>query len=114
MTLLNKWKLVKHANADTDLNSSARRIIVFLLDRENSKTKKLFPSHRTLAYDSNLSVRQVIRALKSLIDNQYLKIINKGHPGRATSYKIIHTIHTTSKINTRQKRSKHMTKKVKI
>lgn len=95
MSLLNKWKLVKCANADTKLNSSARRIIVFLLDRENSRTKKLFPSHLTLANDSNLSVRQVIRALKSLIDNGYLKIILKGSPGRSTSYKVIHKIHTT-------------------
>ena len=95
MSLLNKWKLVKYANADTKLNSSARRIIVFLLDRENSRTRKLFPSQKTLANDSNLSVLQVIRALNSLIDNGYLKIILKGSPGRSTSYKVIHKIHTT-------------------
>ena len=75
--LLEKWHLVKRVNADIHVNSSARRLIVFLLDRENSKTKALFPSQERLSEDTNLSVRQVIRGLKSLIDNGYLKIILK-------------------------------------
>ena len=93
MALLEKWKLLKHANSDINLNSSARRIMIYLLDRENSKTRDLYPSHARLSNDSNLSTRQVIRAIKSLIDNGYLEIISRGSPGRATSYKIIHTIH---------------------
>ena len=59
-----------------------------LLDRENSKTKALYPSHSKLSKDSNLSSRQVIRAIKSLIDNGYLKILQRGCAGRASSYKI--------------------------
>ena len=98
MALLEKWKLLKHVNSDVNLNSSAKRIMIYLLDRENSKTKALYPSHTKLSKDSNLSSRQVIRAIKSLIENGYLEIIRRGSPGRATSYKIIHTIHRPENI----------------
>ena len=88
MALLDKWKLLKNINADVNLNSSARRIMFYLLDRENSRTKALYPSHSKLSKDSNLSSRQVIRAIKSLIENGYLKILQRGCAGRASSYKI--------------------------
>jgi len=103
--LLEKWHLVKRVNADIHVNSSARRLIVFLLDRENSKTKALFPSQTRLSDDTNLSVRQVIRGLKSLIDQGYLEIIKRGCPGRATQYRIIHM---TKKVKTHDKKGKNI------
>ena len=89
--LLEKWKILKVANADTRLNSAARRIMIFLLDRENSNTKALFPSHQRIALDSNLHERSVRRGLHSLIDNGYLEVLEKGTPGHSTRYKIIMT-----------------------
>ena len=103
--LLEKWHLVKRVNADIHVNSSARRLIVFLLDRENSKTKALFPSQERLSEDTNLSVRQVIRGLKSLIEHGYLEIIKRGCPGRATQYRIIHM---TKKVKTHDKKGKNI------
>ena len=89
--ILEKWKLLKVANADTRLNSAARRIMIFLLDRENSKTNALFPSHQRIALDSNLHERSVRRGLHSLIDNGYLEVLEKGTPGHSTRYKIVMT-----------------------
>ena len=89
--ILEKWKLLKVANADTRLNSAARRIMIFLLDRENSKTKALFPSHKRIAADSNLHERSVRRGLHSLIDNGYLEVLERGAPGHSTRYKIVMT-----------------------
>jgi hypothetical protein len=103
--LVEKWHLVKRVNADIHVNSSARRLIVFLLDRENSKTKALFPSQERLSEDTNLSVRQVIRGLKSLIENEYLEILKRGCPGRATSYRIIHM---TKKVKTHDIKGKNI------
>jgi len=89
--LLEKWKLLKMVNADTRVSAAARRIMIFLLDRENSKTKALFPSHQRIAADSNLHERSVRRGLHSLIDNGYLEILEKGTPGQSTRYKIVWT-----------------------
>ena len=89
--ILEKWKMLKLVNADVSLNSAARRIMIFLLDRENSKTKALFPSHQRIAADSNLHERSVRRGLHSLIDNGYLEILEKGTPGQSTRYKIVWT-----------------------
>ena len=86
--LLEKWKLLKLVNADVKLSSAARRIMIFLLDRENSKTKALFPSHYRIAADSNLHERSVARGIRSLIDNGYLEIVERGTPGKSTRYKI--------------------------
>ena len=60
----------------------------FLLNRENSKTKALYPSHLRLSEDTKLSERQVRRGIKSLINENYIIILRKGSPGRATSYEI--------------------------
>ena len=103
--LLEKWHLVKRVNADIHVNSSARRLIIFLLDLEISKTKALFPSQERLSEDTNLSVRQVIRGLKSLIEHGYLEIIKRGCPGRATQYRIIHM---TKKVKTHDKKGKNI------
>ena len=91
MAFLDKWNLLKEVCADPHVNASGRRIMVFLLDRENSRTKALFPSHSRIAADSNLHERSVIRGLNSLIACGYLRILEKGKPGRSTRYQIVMT-----------------------
>ena len=83
-----KWKLYKIINKDKRLNDAARRVAFSLLDRENNKTKKLFPSHQRIAMDSSLSLRSVKRGIKNLIDFNYLSRIKVGFTGRATEYSI--------------------------
>ena len=86
--LLKRWKLLLEVMADTKLNASALRVMTFLLNRENSKTKALFPSHARLAADTKLSDRSVRRGLDNLIEQNYIIKLKKGCPGRATSYQI--------------------------
>lgn len=86
--LLKRWKLLLEVMADTKLNASALRVMTFLLNRENSKTKALFPSHARLAADTKLSDRSVRRGLDNLIEQNYIVKLKKGCPGRATSYQI--------------------------
>ena len=86
--LLKRWHLLKEVMADKHLNAAALKVMFFLLNRENSKTKALFPSHLRLSEDTNLSERQVRRGIKSLLNENYIVILRKGSPGRATSYKI--------------------------
>ena len=71
--LLDKWNLVKIAVADKNLNTAAKRVIVFLLDRENSKTGALFPSHLRISNDSNLHERSVRRGLLIMVIWKYYK-----------------------------------------
>tara|TARA_Y100001970_G_scaffold176682_1_gene215335 strand:+ start:151 stop:753 length:603 start_codon:yes stop_codon:yes gene_type:complete len=92
--LLDRWKLLKQVMADTQLNPSALRVMFFLLNRENSKTKALFPSHARLADDTKMSARSVRRGIDNLIEKKYLVKLKKGSPGRATSYQINY-IHRT-------------------
>ena len=92
--LLDRWKLLKQVMADTQLNPSALRVMFFLLNRENSKTKALFPSHARLSADTNLCDRSVRRGIDNLIEQNYVIKLKKGSPGRATSYQINY-IHRT-------------------
>ena len=92
--LLDRWKLLKQVMADPQLNPSALRVMFFLLNRENSKTKALFPSHARLADDTKMSARSVRRGIDNLIEKKYLIKLKKGSPGRATSYQINY-IHRT-------------------
>ena len=86
--MIEKWKLLKKVNADQKLNDAARRVMFFLLDRENNKTKKLFPSHARLSDDTGLSRSSIKRGVANLINNGYLTRLKKGYVGRATEYKI--------------------------
>ena len=86
--LLDRWKLLKEVMADNNLNPSALRVMYFLLNRENSKTKALFPSHSRLSADTNLSDRSVRRGIDNLIAQNYVIKLKKGSPGRATTYQI--------------------------
>ena len=86
--LLKRWHLLKEVMSDKHLNAASLRVMFFLLNRENSKTKALFPSHLRLSEDTKLSERQVRRGIKSLINENYIVILRKGSPGRATSYQI--------------------------
>jgi len=94
--MIHKWKLLKLVNAEKNLNDAARRVMFFLLDRENNKTRALFPSHRRLAEDTNLSLRSVSRGITSLVKYGYLSIKKKGYPGRATDYEIIYKTDDTN------------------
>ena len=60
--------------SDKHLNAAALKVMYFLLNRENSKTKALFPSHLRLSEDTKLSERQVRRGIKSLINENYIVI----------------------------------------
>ncbi len=106
MAFLDKWNLLKEVCADPKVNASGRRIMVFLLDRENSRTKALFPSHSRIATDSNLHERSVIRGLNSLIACGYLRILEKGKPGRSTRYEIVMTKLSKDKKNVMTELSK--------
>ena len=86
--LLDRWKLLKEVMADNSLNPSALRVMYFLLNRENSKTKALFPSHSRLSADTNLCERSVRRGIDNLIEQNYVVKLKKGGPGRATTYQI--------------------------
>ena len=86
--LLDRWKLLLEVMADRKLNSSALRVMTFLLNRENSKTKALFPSHARLSVDTNLCDRSVRRGIDNLIEQNYIIKLKKGSPGRATTYQI--------------------------
>ena len=86
--LLKRWSLLKAIMADQRLNPSALRVMYFMLDRENSKTKALFPSHSRLSRDTGLSERSVRRGVDCLIENNYLQKMKKGGPGRSTTYSI--------------------------
>tara|TARA_R100000655_G_scaffold4151_1_gene13561 strand:+ start:447 stop:1043 length:597 start_codon:yes stop_codon:yes gene_type:complete len=86
--LLDRWKLLLEVMADRKLNSSALRVMTFLLNRENSKTKALFPSHARLSVDTNLCDRSVRRGIDNLIEQNYVIKLKKGSPGRATTYQI--------------------------
>ena len=86
--LLKRWQLLKEVMADNNLNPSALRVMYFLLNRENSKTKALFPSHMRLSTDTNLCERSVRRGIDNLIHQNYLIKLKKGGPGRATTYQI--------------------------
>tara|TARA_R110002012_G_C11652591_1_gene611524 strand:- start:2685 stop:3245 length:561 start_codon:yes stop_codon:yes gene_type:complete len=74
--------------SDQNLNPSALRVMYFLLNRENSKTKALFPSHMRLSTDTNLCERSVRRGIDNLIQQNYLVKLKKGGSGRATTYQI--------------------------
>ena len=87
-----KWKLFKLINKDKRLNDAARRVAFSLLDRENNRTGKLFPSHKRIAIDSSLSLSSVKRGIKTLIDYQYLYRLKVGYTGRATEYKINYNV----------------------
>lgn len=86
--LLKRWKLLLEVMADNTLHASSYRVMTFMLNRENSKTKALFPSHKRLAKDTNLSERSVRRGVDSLIVNNYLIKIKRGGPGVSTRYAI--------------------------
>ena len=86
--LLKRWQLLKEVMADNSLNPSALRVMYFLLNRENSKTKALFPSHMRLSADTNLCERSVRRGIDNLIEQNYVVKLKKGFPGRATTYQI--------------------------
>lgn len=93
--LLDRWKLLSKVMSDNRLTSaSSLKVMFFLLNRENSKTKALFPSHARLAKDTNMSTRSVRRGIDELIAKNYLIKLKKGSPGRATSYQINY-IHRT-------------------
>ena len=99
----NKWKLLKKIHKDQRIDSAARCVYFFLLDRENNITKKLFPSHARLADDTGLHIRSVQRSIKLLIDYDYISKIKKGYPGRASEYKINYDISPDNLVvNTRQ------------
>jgi DNA-binding MarR family transcriptional regulator len=86
--LLKRWQLLKEVMADNSLNPSALRVMYFLLNRENSTTKALFPSHMRLSADTNLCERSVRRGIDNLIEQNYVIKLKKGSPGRATTYQI--------------------------
>ena len=86
--LLDKWKLLGVVMSNRKVQPSAERVMYALLNRENSKTKALFPSHERLALDINMHVRSVRRGLQDLIDEEYIIKLSKGGPGVATNYKI--------------------------
>jgi len=86
--MIKKWKLLKIVNQSNQLNDAARRVMFFLLDRENNKTGKLFPSHARLAEDTGLSRSSIKRGISSLIENGFLTRLKIGYVGRATEYKI--------------------------
>jgi hypothetical protein len=87
-----KWKLFKLINKDKRLNDAARRVAFSLLDRENNRTGRLFPSHKRIAIDSSLSLSSVKRGIKTLIDYKYLTRLKIGYTGRATEYKINYNV----------------------
>lgn len=86
--MIKKWKLLKIVNQSKQLNDAARRVMFFLLDRENNKTGALYPSHQRLADDTGLHSRSVTRGIESLIKEGYLVKLRRGVTGRATEYKI--------------------------
>jgi len=86
--LLKRWKLFKDGLSDKNLNNASVRCLFFLLERENSKTGALFPSHDRLSKDTGLSARSVRRGIDRLIKYNYVIKLKKGGPGRATSYQI--------------------------
>tara|TARA_A100001201_G_scaffold141851_1_gene138369 strand:- start:12048 stop:12644 length:597 start_codon:yes stop_codon:yes gene_type:complete len=85
--LLDKWKLLGNV-IKSDVQPSAQKVMYALLNRENSVTKALFPSHERLALDINMHVRSVRRGLNDLIKHGYVIKLKKGSPGVATNYKI--------------------------
>jgi len=100
--MIKKWKLLKIVNQNQSLNDSARRVMFFLLDRENNKTGKLFPSHARISDDSGLSLRSVSRGINDLIKHEYLIKLKKGYTGKATEYKINYDLaHATFDRSTR-------------
>jgi DNA-binding transcriptional regulator YhcF (GntR family) len=86
--LVDKWNLLGLAMFNQKLQPSTRCVMYALLNRENSKTKALFPSHKRLALDINMSVRSVRRGVNELIEHKFIYKIKKGSPGIATDYKI--------------------------
>ncbi|MGI9572428.1 MAG: helix-turn-helix domain-containing protein [Candidatus Actinomarinaceae bacterium] len=100
--MIKKWKLLKRVNSTKQLNDASRRVMFFLLDRENNKTGKLFPSHARIADDSGLSLRSVSRGINDLIKNNFLIKLKKGYTGKATEYKINYDLaHATFDQSTR-------------
>jgi len=100
--MIKKWKLLKIVNQSKQLNDAARRVMFFLLDRENNKTGKLFPSHARIADDSGLSLRSVSRGINDLIKHDFLIKLKKGYTGKATEYQINYDVtHATFVQSTR-------------
>jgi len=90
--MIKKWQLLKLVNSKKELNDAARRVMFFLLDRENNKTRKLFPSHARLADDTGLHPRSVTRGINDLIKHGFLKKLKRGYTGRATEYEIVYDL----------------------
>ncbi len=90
--MIQKWKLLKLVNSRKELNDAARRVMFFLLDRENNKTRKLYPSHARLAEDTGLHSRSVTRGINCLIKYGFLRKVRRGATGRATEYEINYNI----------------------
>ena len=86
--LVDKWNLLGLVMSNQKLQNSTRCVMYALLNRENSKTKALFPSHKRIALDINMSVRSVRRGINELIEHEFIYKIKKGCPGKATDYKI--------------------------
>ena len=75
--LLDQWKLARLIMADPDLPPSSKMIAFFLLDHHNLKTGRCDPSIETLAAETGLSKRQLIRVIKPLL-GRYFHVSSSG------------------------------------
>mgnify|MGYP003133289371 FL=1 len=109
--LVDKWNLLGLVMSKQKLQNCTRCVMYALLNRENSKTKALFPSHKRISLDINMSVRSVRRGLNELIEHEFIYKIKKGSPGKATDYKINYdklTKLSVTQANSVQKRGSEM------
>ncbi len=78
------FKCMAWASEQKTGSSTKKLILLLLADRANDKGK-CFPSHTTIANDSELSRITVIRNIKSLEEQGLLSIKNRSNNGKKTS-----------------------------
>ena len=88
MSLVNKWKLNRFAQADPRLSSIARRVLFLLCNYYNDKSRQCNPSQLRMSRDLGTTDRSIRNGLKDLVVNGYIKIIKKGNVGFSTQYAI--------------------------
>mgnify|MGYP003638717037 FL=1 len=88
MSLVDKWKLNRFAQADPRLSSMSRRVLFLLCSYYNDKSRQCNPSQLRMSRDLGTTDRSIRNGLRDLLVYGYIKIIKKGNVGFSTKYAI--------------------------
>lgn len=73
---------------NVEVKSTAMLVLVALAYHANRASGRAFPGADLLAHETGLHVRTVRRELASLVEVGAVEVIEKGHTGKATAYRL--------------------------